>query len=32
MAEKILARGELVGRITGAALVTAGVVLIVRLR
>lgn len=32
MAEKILARGELVGRITGAALVAAGVVLIVRLR
>jgi predicted metal-binding membrane protein len=28
MAEKILARGELLGHVTGAALVTAGVVLL----
>ena len=31
MAEKILARGELLGRVIGAALVTAGAVLIARL-
>lgn len=31
MAEKILVRGELLGHITGVALVTAGVVLMARL-